>query len=378
MIHAAMVTPNLSLGVAERWLTDLIVHSDPTRLQWTGVAISGYGGADEGLVNELRAVGVPLICSDPGTHRPAHAKPFYREGMTTITGTGVDFSEAVKLAAVGADILVTWGSPDMGRWLGWFDGPRVLVSHTTMSDRPGIAITGATHLAAVSSAAARYFDQFTGNDLPLKIIYNGVRRERCLPNGARHFVRTYTRDMWNIPQDAIVVGYVGRQTEEKNFLAAARAVGQLDEKHYAVYYGTDGTGQRPDDGLRTWCRNHIPGRFRLNMPVSDVGDVYAALDVLVLASHREACSLVLLEAWHAGVPVVATPVGSVPEMEEEFGRMVTKVRQGAADAELGQAVTEALAAREIARRAADVASRELTVERMVDRWATYLTALVEE
>jgi len=58
-------------------------------------------------------------------------------------------------------------------------------------------------------------------------------------------------------------------------------VGQLDENHYAVYYGTDGTGQRPDDGLRTWCRNNIPGRYRLNMPVDAVGDVYAALDVLV-------------------------------------------------------------------------------------------------
>ncbi len=304
MIRACMITPNLSLGGAERWLTDLIVHSDPTRLQWTGVAISGWGGADTGLVRELQAVGVPLICSDPGVHRPAHAKPFYRDGMTKILG--IDFLETVKVAAEGADVLVTWGSPDMGRWLNWFAGPRVLVSHTTMSDRPGIAITGATHLAAVSSAAARYFDQFTGNDLPLKIIYNGVRRERCLPGGCHSDVRARMRAWWDIPQDAVVVGYVGRQTKEKNFMAAARAVSQLDDNHYAVYYGTDGTGKKTDEGLNVWCMNNIPGRHRLYMPTNAVGDVYAGLDVLVLASHREACSLVLLEAWMAGVPVVAT------------------------------------------------------------------------
>lgn len=126
------------------------------------------------------------------------------------------------------------------------------------------------------------------------------------------------RQQWNIPQDAIVVGYVGRQTKEKNFMAASKAVGQLDDNHYAVYYGTDGTGKKVDEGLKVWCLNNIPGRHRLNMPVNNVGDVYAGLDVLVLASHREACSLVLLEAWHPGVPVVATPVGSVPEMEEEL------------------------------------------------------------
>jgi glycosyltransferase involved in cell wall biosynthesis len=158
----------------------------------------------------------------------------------------------------------------------------------------------------VSSAAARYFAQFAGNDLPLKIIYNGVRRERCLPSGDYAAVRARMREQWNIPQDAVVVGYVGRQTKEKNFMAAARAVGQLDQNHYAVYYGTDGTGKKPDEGLKLWCLNNIPGRHRLYLPTNAVGDVFAGLDVLVLASHREACSLVLIEAWMAGVPVVAT------------------------------------------------------------------------
>ena len=199
--------------------------------------------------------------------------------MTKILGS--DFLEAVKVAGRDADVLVTWGSPDMGRWLGWFAGPRVLTSHTTMSDRPGIAITGATHLAAVSSAAARYFDPFTNNDLPRKIIYNGVRRERSLPSGSLSDVRDRMREMWRIPQDAIAVGYVGRQTKEKNFLAAARAVGQLDENHYAVYYGTDGTGKKIDEGLRLWCLNNIPGQHRLYLPTNAVGDVFAGLDVLV-------------------------------------------------------------------------------------------------
>jgi hypothetical protein len=67
MIRAAMITPNLPLGGAERWLTELIVLSDPTKLQWTGVAISGWGGADEHLVSlvllEAWHAGVPVVAT---------------------------------------------------------------------------------------------------------------------------------------------------------------------------------------------------------------------------------------------------------------------------------------------------------------------------
>ncbi len=46
----------------------------------------------------------------------------------------------------------------------------------------------------------------------------------------------------------------------------------------------------------------------------DVGPVLAELDLLVIASRMEGMPRVMLEAFSAGVPVVAFPVGGIPEV----------------------------------------------------------------
>lgn len=50
---------------------------------------------------------------------------------------------------------------------------------------------------------------------------------------------------------------------------------------------------------------------------------YSFLDVLLLTSIREAQPLVILEAWVAGVPVVATKVGNIPEMLDYDERLLS-------------------------------------------------------
>jgi glycosyltransferase involved in cell wall biosynthesis len=55
---------------------------------------------------------------------------------------------------------------------------------------------------------------------------------------------------------------------------------------------------------------------------ADVREYYAFLDVLVLTSVREAQPLVILEAFAAGLPVVSTRVGNVPELLEHDERFL--------------------------------------------------------
>jgi glycosyltransferase involved in cell wall biosynthesis len=55
---------------------------------------------------------------------------------------------------------------------------------------------------------------------------------------------------------------------------------------------------------------------------SDVADLLAAADVVVLPSRWEARALVAQEALRAGTPLVATAVGGVPELVGEAARLV--------------------------------------------------------
>ena len=73
---------------------------------------------------------------------------------------------------------------------------------------------------------------------------------------------------------------------------------------------------------------------------SDIPNLMAAADVVVLASDWEGLGLVLMEAAMAGRPVVATAVGGVPEIVErdETGLLVPK----GAERELASALTALL------------------------------------
>jgi glycosyltransferase involved in cell wall biosynthesis len=63
----------------------------------------------------------------------------------------------------------------------------------------------------------------------------------------------------------------------------------------------------------------------------DVPDLLSAMDILVLPSHTEGFGLALVEAMAAGLPVIATSVGALPEVvtEGENGLLIPPRDAGA-------------------------------------------------
>jgi len=371
MVKAALLTPNLTMGGAETWVVSLATACDRRRLQWTGAVVSGWGGLDPFLCRRLSRC-VPVHTNDGGWNEQPDARALAHRFFAKIHD---DFGDAIRAACRDADILVAWGGVDPLRYAPDLLIPIVQTSHTTEpAANNGESFRSATNLAAVSEAAIAHFAAHRG-DREVTVIYNGADWQRCQPIHGRAAIR---KD-WGINDNDVAIGYIGRHSPEKNPHAAINAVSHLPHGHYAVYYG----GPTPRDpattlSLRAHAETFAPERVVFRPSIEHVGDVLAGLDVFMLASHREAFSLGLIEAWLAGVPVVATNVGSLPELERRYGNLTVKVPIDANSKTLAKAVRIAMGdvGKDNARRAQAIANEQFTSETMAHRWADYLQSIV--
>lgn len=104
--------------------------------------------------------------------------------------------------------------------------------------------------------------------------------------------------------------------------------------------------------------------------VPDIPAFLSAIDLFVLPSHLEGLCQALIEAMAAGVPVVATLAGGIPEVvEQEVSGLLVPQRDPAA---LAQAVLRVLGDAELRRRLSDgarVQAGRFGVEQMVESTA---------
>src|SRR6266853_684590 len=109
---------------------------------------------------------------------------------------------------------------------------------------------------------------------------------------------------------------VGRLSREKGHADLVRAFSKMrelagDPRLHLVLVGEGPERVR----IEALCRSlNLTNVVILAGQQSDVNPYYGIADVLLLASHSEGCPNVVLEAMAAGVPVVATAVGGIPEI----------------------------------------------------------------
>ncbi len=124
--------------------------------------------------------------------------------------------------------------------------------------------------------------------------------------------RRSARHLLGLPQDALVVGTVGRLAPQKapqDLVAAYEAMGRADA--YCVWVGD---GPLMETTKRLIERRGLQDRFVLLGERHDVAALLPAFDVFALASHYEGLPCSIVEAMTCGVPVVATAVNAVPEV----------------------------------------------------------------
>jgi glycosyltransferase involved in cell wall biosynthesis len=112
-----------------------------------------------------------------------------------------------------------------------------------------------------------------------------------------------------IPEDALVVGFVGRIVRDKGLVELADAWHILREKFPALHLlilgpfePQDPIPEEVEELFRTDPRIHLTGL------VAETASYYPAMDILVLPTYREGLPGVLLEAAAMELPVVATRI----------------------------------------------------------------------
>ncbi len=179
-------------------------------------------------------------------------------------------------------------------------------------------------------------------------------------------------------QDAILFTSVARLDPQKNPLLLVNSFAALnDARSHLLMIG--------DGSLRTKILDSIRGRdleHRIHVlgKRSDIPECLAASDAFVLSSDWEGNPLAVMEAMAAGLPVIATAVGGVPELVESgLQGILVPARDGAALTEAMRSLINNEERRKaMARAARSKAIATFNVDRMAQGYAqVYQDAMKE-
>jgi glycosyltransferase involved in cell wall biosynthesis len=123
------------------------------------------------------------------------------------------------------------------------------------------------------------------------------------------------RDRLRIPDSAFVLLSVGRLSAEKGQADLVRALAVIRRLRPPLEFRCVFVGDGPQRSrLEKLARELAVGdAASFDGYQNNVVSYYSIADAFVLPSHSEGCPNVLLEAMAAGLPIVATAVGGVPE-----------------------------------------------------------------
>ncbi len=178
------------------------------------------------------------------------------------------------------------------------------------------------------------------------------------------FSRREARARLGLEDDERVVAWVGRMSKGKGPDLMIRAMAALRDDQ--IRLSMVGAGAMESECRALADSLGIAGRVTWHGVVEDAGLHLSAFDVVALTSWSEGTPMLLLEAMSAGVPIVTTAVGGIPDVVSEEEALLCD----AGDVEqIASAIGMVFADPDAARRRADAARRRLDVEYDVESWA---------
>lgn len=180
-------------------------------------------------------------------------------------------------------------------------------------------------------------------------------------------IRSAVRAELGVPQDAVIILFLGRIKKEKGVPELARAfasvASQYDRAHLLLV-GPDEEALSP--GLAETCSAHRDRVHLLGYTFAPERYV-AASDILVLPSHREGFGSVIIEAAAAGLPAVASRIYGITDalVEGRTGLLHEPGDWNALARQLDRLLADGDLRRQLGLQAQERAVREFPQERLI-------------
>jgi len=190
------------------------------------------------------------------------------------------------------------------------------------------------------------------------VVPNGIDLHRFDPS---RYDRDRCRKALGLKPDDFVIGAVARVAPQKNFdhlLQAAKMLLDKRERRLPririVIAGPDGGSK--DDLIARARKLRLADRVRFLGSRTDVPEVMRAFDVFAIPSFHEGTPFALLEAMAMGLPIVASQVGSIPEIIDGNGYLVCVLQPAETRDALSELIEDPALRQRLGRRSRQLAS----------------------
>jgi glycosyltransferase involved in cell wall biosynthesis len=179
-----------------------------------------------------------------------------------------------------------------------------------------------THVIAVSQSTRDYLLEH--ERMPpdrVTTIHNGIDLDVFHPSPGH---RAAARQRLALPPDAFIVAGIGRLSYQKNFSLFIDVAAAVLAQRPAAYFVIAGTGPEERQLRARAARLGIDQRLRFLGYVSDMPQLYPAVDALLLTSRYEGLPITILEAMATGTAIVSSKLDGVAEIlrDGEDGALV--------------------------------------------------------
>lgn len=172
-----------------------------------------------------------------------------------------------------------------------------------------------------------------------------------------------------------VVGYIGRFSQEKGILNFVRAIPEVLKLQPNTTFFIGGDGKLRDQVKIYLDNNNLKDKVKLVgwIPHNELPGFFNELKLIVLPSYTEGLPNIMLEAMACGTPVLATSVGSIPDIiEDKKNGFIMRNNSSECIAESITRVLENSSLDKIVESSRALIEREFTYEAAVERYKSIL------